>query len=339
MNRCLNLAQKALGDTHPNPIVGAVVVYDNQIIGEGWHKKAGTPHAEVHAINAVEDKTLLPKSTLYINLEPCSHSGKTPPCADFIIHHKIKKVVYASKDPNPLVAGQGILKLKNAGIEVVEGVLQQEAEYINRRFYTFHQEKRPYILLKWAQSRDGFIAPLDKNKKDQSVFWISSPLSKQKVHQWRSEEVAILIGVQTVLTDNPSLTTREWPGNNPLRIIMDPNNRIPEEATVLQDTFPTLVVNRNRSKKQMAKNKEQLQLSPYTLEELLKNCYEKNILSILVEGVQKTLQSFIENNLWDEVRIFTSNTDLLEGVKAPQFKRNASSTEQVHSDKLNVYFR
>ena len=339
MNRCLNLAQKALGDTHPNPIVGAVVVYDNQIIGEGWHKKAGTPHAEVHAINAVEDKTLLPKSTLYINLEPCSHSGKTPPCADFIIHHKIKKVVYASKDPNPLVAGQGILKLKNAGIEVVEGVLQQEAEYINRRFYTFHQEKRPYILLKWAQSRDGFIAPLDKNKKDQRVFWISSPLSKQKVHQWRSEEVAILIGVQTVLTDNPSLTTREWPGNNPLRIIMDPNNRIPEEATVLQDTFPTLVVNRNRSKKQMAKNKEQLQLSPYTLEELLKNCYEKNILSILVEGGQKTLQSFIENNLWDEVRIFTSNTDLLEGVKAPQFKRNASSTEQVHSDKLNVYFR
>ena len=339
MNRCLNLAQKALGDTHPNPIVGAVVVYDNQIIGEGWHKKAGTPHAEVHAINAVEDKTLLPKSTLYINLEPCSHSGKTPPCADFIIHHKIKKVVYASKDPNPLVAGKGILKLKNAGIEVVEGVLQQEAEYINRRFYTFHQEKRPYILLKWAQSRDGFIAPLDKNKKDQSVFWISSPLSKQKVHQWRSEEVAILIGVQTVLTDNPSLTTREWPGNNPLRIIMDPNNRIPEEATVLQDTFPTLVVNRNRSKKQMAKNKEQLQLSPYTLEELLKNCYEKNILSILVEGGQKTLQSFIENNLWDEVRIFTSNTDLLEWVKAPQFKRNASSTEQVHSDKLNVYFR
>ena len=148
-----------------------------------------------------------------------------------------------------------------------------------------------------------------------------------------------MIGVQTVLTDNPSLTTREWPGNNPLRIIMDPNNRIPEEATVLQDTFPTLVVNRNRSKKQMAKNKEQLQLSPYTLEELLKNCYEKNILSILVEGGQKTLQSFIENNLWDEVRIFTSNTDLLEGVKAPQFKRNASSTEQVHSDKLNVYFR
>ncbi|MDA0985545.1 MAG: bifunctional diaminohydroxyphosphoribosylaminopyrimidine deaminase/5-amino-6-(5-phosphoribosylamino)uracil reductase RibD [Bacteroidetes bacterium] len=339
MNRCLNLAQKALGDTHPNPIVGAVVVYDNQIIGEGWHKKAGTPHAEVHAINAVEDKTLLPKSTLYVNLEPCSHSGKTPPCADFIINHKIKKVVYASKDPNPLVAGQGKLKLKNAGIEVVEGVLQQEAEYINRRFYTFHQEKRPYILLKWAQSRDGFIAPLDKNKKDQSVFWISSPLSKQKVHQWRSEEVAILIGVQTVLTDNPSLTTREWPGNNPLRIIMDPNNRIPEEATVLQDTFPTLVVNRNRSKKQMAKNKEQLQLSPYTLEELLNNCYEKNILSILVEGGQKTLQSFIENNLWDEVRIFTSNTDLLEGVKAPQFKRNASSTEQVHSDKLNVYFR
>jgi len=339
MNRCLNLAQKALGDTHPNPIVGAVVVYDNQIIGEGWHKKAGTPHAEVHAINAVEDKTLLSKSTLYVNLEPCSHSGKTPPCADFIIHHKIKKVVYASKDPNPLVSGQGILKLKNAGIEVVEGVLQQEAEYINRRFYTFHQEKRPYILLKWAQSRDGFIAPLDKNKKDQSVFWISSPLSKQKVHQWRSEEVAILIGVQTVLTDNPSLTTREWPGNNPLRIIMDPNNRIPEEATVLQDTFPTLVVNRNRSKKQMAKNKEQLQLSPYTLEELLKNCYEKNILSILVEGGQKTLQSFIENNLWDEVRIFTSNTDLLEGVKAPQFNRKASSTEQVHSDKLNVYFR
>jgi len=220
MQRCLSLAEKALGNTHPNPLVGAVVVYQNKIIGEGWHKKAGEAHAEVNAINKVKQTSLLPKSTLYINLEPCSHYGKTPPCADLIIKSGIKKVVIASRDPNPQVAGKGIERLKNSGIEVIEDILKEEAEFLNIRFYTYHQKKRPYIILKWAQTEDGFIAPLKKDK--QQPFWISNALAKQKVHQWRSQETSILVGVQTVIDDNPKLNTREWPGNNPLRLILDP---------------------------------------------------------------------------------------------------------------------
>ena len=246
MTRCLALAEKGLGNTYPNPIVGSIIVHENKIIGEGWHQKAGDPHAEVNAINQVRDKTLLSESTLYVNLEPCSHFGKTPPCADLIIQFGIKRVVIGSRDPNPQVAGKGILKLKEAGVEVIEAILKKEAEFLNRRFYTFHQKKRPYIIMKWAQTEDGFISPL--TNKTNRPFWISNNLSRQKVHQWRSQEASILVGVQTVVTDNPILNTREWPGNNPLRIILDPSDRIPEDATVLKDKLKTIILCKKKNK-------------------------------------------------------------------------------------------
>lgn len=336
MKRCLILAEKALGNTYPNPLVGAVVVYQNKIIGEGWHQKAGQTHAEVNAINKVTDKNLLNESILYVNLEPCSHFGKTPPCTDLIFQYGIKKVVIGSKDPNPQVAGQGILKLKKAGVEIVENILKEEAEFLNRRFYTFHQQKRPYIILKWAQSQDGFIAPLEK--ENIRPFWISNILSKQKVHQWRSEEASILVGAQTITEDNPMLTTREWPGNNPLRLILDPSDRIPENVTVLEDKFATIILNRHESKRLLNYNKEQIILSPFDLEALMKFCFERNILSLFVEGGQKTLTYFIKNKLWDEARVFTSEKKLIKGIKSPNFEKLMTTEEKLNDTKLKTYF-
>lgn len=336
MKRCLILAEKALGNTYPNPLVGAVVVYQNKIIGEGWHQKAGQTHAEVNAINKVTDKNLLNESILYVNLEPCSHFGKTPPCTDLIFKYGIKKVVIGSKDPNPQVAGQGILKLKKAGVEIVENILKEEAEFLNRRFYTFHQQKRPYIILKWAQSQDGFIAPLEK--ENIRPFWISNILSKQKVHQWRSEEASILVGAQTITEDNPMLTTREWPGNNPLRLILDPSDRIPENVTVLEDKFATIILNRHESKRLLNYNKEQIILSPFDLEALMKFCFERNILSLFVEGGQKTLTYFIKNQLWDEARVFTSEKKLIKGIKSPNFEKLMTTEEKLNDTKLKTYF-
>jgi diaminohydroxyphosphoribosylaminopyrimidine deaminase/5-amino-6-(5-phosphoribosylamino)uracil reductase len=337
MQRCLTLAVKALGNTYPNPLVGAVVVHQNKIIGEGWHQKAGEAHAEVHALNQVKDPSLLPESTLYVNLEPCSHVGKTPPCADFICKYGIKKVVVASRDPNPLVAGQGIAKLKKAGVEVIESILTQEAEFLNRRFYTFHQKKRPYIVLKWAQTHDGFIAPLQKEAAQ--PFWISNALAKQRVHQWRSEEVSILVGAQTVVDDNPELTTREWPGHNPLRLILDPSGRIPKDAKVLTDGFPSILFNSKNQKSISSSIKEQVVLNPFNLEKLMEYCYEKQLLSLIVEGGQKTLQSFIDLNLWDEARVFNASTTLDQGVKAPLLQSKPQREEKIKDNLFQTYFR
>ena len=270
MQRCLLLASKGLGSVAPNPMVGAVVVYQNKIIGEGWHQKAGEAHAEVHAINQVSDLEILKKATLYVNLEPCSHFGKTPPCADLIIEKGFKKVVIASRDPNPLVSGKGIQKLKEAGVTVIENILKKEAEFLNRRFYTFYQKKRPYIILKWAETQDGFIAPLEK--KEKKPFWISNALAKQRVHKWRTEEAAILVGVQTVITDDPLLTAREWPGKHPLRMVLDPNNRIPADAALLHDGLPTLLFSNKKINTTNKKITQQV-LSPFDLDQLMNFCY------------------------------------------------------------------
>lgn len=336
MQRCLSLAEKALGNTHPNPLVGAVVVYQNKIIGEGWHKKAGEAHAEVNAINKVKQTSLLPKSTLYINLEPCSHFGKTPPCADLIIKSGIKKVVIASRDPNPQVAGKGIERLKNSGIEVIEDILKEEAEFLNIRFYTYHQKKRPYIILKWAQTEDGFIAPLKKDK--QQPFWISNALARQKVHQWRSQETSILVGVQTVIDDNPKLNTREWPGNNPLRLILDPSNRILKNATVLKDLLPTIVLNQQNQNSISRTHKEYFSLESFELKKIMEFCYQRKILSILVEGGQKTLNYFIESTLWDEARVITAPNKLNKGVKAPFFNIDYIKEESIGDNLIRTYF-
>ena len=337
MTRCLALAEKGLGNTYPNPIVGSIIVHENKIIGEGWHQKAGEPHAEVNAINQVRDKTLLSESTLYVNLEPCSHFGKTPPCADLIIQFGIKRVVIGSRDPNPQVAGKGILKLKEAGVEVIEAILKKEAEFLNRRFYTFHQKKRPYIIMKWAQTEDGFISPL--TNKTNRPFWISNNLSRQKVHQWRSQEASILVGVQTVVTDNPILNTREWPGNNPLRIILDPSDRIPEDATVLKDKLKTIILCKKKTKRHLEENKEYHILNPFNLDSLIKFCYKKNILSLFIEGGQKTLNYFIKHQLWDEARIFTSKQKFKKGITSPKFYAPLFSKEELGDNTLKIYFK
>ncbi|MEK9614463.1 MAG: bifunctional diaminohydroxyphosphoribosylaminopyrimidine deaminase/5-amino-6-(5-phosphoribosylamino)uracil reductase RibD, partial [Flavobacteriaceae bacterium] len=311
-------------------------VYQDQIIGEGWHQRAGGPHAEVNAIQAVKNPSILSKSTLYVSLEPCSHYGKTPPCASLIIRHKIPKVVIASKDPNPIVSGRGISMLLDVGCEVVTGVLESEANELNRRFFTYQNKKRPYILLKWAQTADRFIAP-EENESRGKVFWISSPLSRKKVHQWRSQEQSILIGVQTAVHDNPQLTTRAWAGKNPIRMVLDPKNRIAENSHLMQDNEPCLLINKqkNRFKNPLKKS---IVLNPFSIERFLQKCFELEIQSILVEGGQKTIQNFIDQNLWDEARVFNSLKKIQTGVKAPTFNKVIHHSERIETDRLDYYF-
>ena len=337
MRRCLELAKKGIGATSPNPMVGCIIVHKDKIIGEGWHKKAGTPHAEVNAIHDVKNKALLKDATLYVNLEPCSHFGKTPPCSDLIIQHQIPRVIIASSDPNPLVSGKGIKKLHDAGCEVVTKVLQDESDFLNRRFFTFHKKKRPYIILKWAQTSDSFIAPLYEQKNKGKIFWISNKISKQRVHQWRGEETAILVGVQTIVQDNPQLTTRDWEGKNPLRLIIDPNARTPPESLILSDKEPAVIF----SKVQVSfpnQKKEQVIITPFNLKGIMDYCFENQIQSLLVEGGLHTIQSFIDENLWDEARVFSNDKKIKKGIDAPQIKIVPSHSEKIDSDLLTYYF-
>ena len=336
MQRCLNLAENGLGKTYPNPIVGSVIVHENKIIGEGWHHKAGCPHAEINAIKSVKDKSLLQDSTLYVNLEPCSHEGKTPPCVDAIITYKIPRVVVGSIDPNSKVAGNGIKILKDNGCEVKQSVLEKESKFINRRFFTYHIKKRPYIILKWAQTLDCYISPLEK-KKENKIFWISNEKSIQKTHKWRSEEAAILVGVQTVISDDPMLTTRKWSGNNPTRLILDPNNRIPKESNLYNDDKKTIFFNKRmiRSENPL---KNHVLLKPFNLKSFFNYCYDKEIQSLIVEGGRKTLQNFINKGYWDEARVFTSNKKLNKGIPSPKFEYKKIKSIYILDDKLDYYF-
>ena len=337
MQRCLELAKKGLGATYPNPMVGSVIVHNNIIIGEGWHKKAGTPHAEVHAIQQVKNKALLKNSTIYVNLEPCNHFGKTSPCTDLIIQSKIPRVVIGSKDQNPIVAGKGIKILQDAGCKVSTGILKKESDFLNRRFFSFYNKKRPYIILKWAQTKDTFIAPINERNKKGEIFWISNSISRQRVHQWRSEEVAILVGVQTIIQDDPYLTTREWEGKSPLRLIIDPSGRAPMNSKVVTDSEPSIFFTKNIPLS-FSGNKEQIILNPFSLKEIVNSCYKKQIQSIIVEGGLKTIQSFIDANLWDEARVFTSKKKIIHGVKAPKIKKAPTNKRKIDSDILSIYF-
>ena len=337
MQRCIKLAEKGLGKTFPNPLVGSVIVHQDNIIGEGWHQKAGSSHAEVNAIFNVQNKEFLSKSTLYVSLEPCNHFGKTPPCSDLIIKNKIPRVVIASTDPNPLVAGEGIEKLKKAGCEVIIGVLKKEADFLNRRFFTFHNLKRPYVILKWAQTKDNFIAPFQKKMGNPEIFWITNNHSKQRVHKWRSEEAAILVGVQTVINDNPELTTREWTGKNPLRIVIDPNGRTPGDSKLFQDNIPTLFLTK-KPIKLFSNKKEQKIISPFSIKNILKECYKLNIQSIIIEGGLRTLESFIKDNLWDEARVFKTDKKIKTGIMAPKLEKKSSQSEMYEGDILDIYF-
>ena len=328
MSRCFALARKGLGSTYPNPLVGSVIVHENTIIGEGWHQKAGEPHAEVNAIAGVKDKSLLQSSTLYVNLEPCNHYGKTPPCSDLIVKHKIPRVVIGCVDSFKEVNGSGIEKLRSNGVEVIVGVLEKESRALNKRFFTFHQKKRPYIILKWAQSQDGFLAPLPESRDEQAPVFLSSRKAQIQVHQWRAEEQAILVGAQTVIDDNPALTTRWVAGKNPIPIILDPKNRIPITAKVLQSANDYLHLTKKIVNIDPQASPEEILLNS------IQHLYNQNIQSVIVEGGAKTLTHFITHELWDEARIFTAKKDLHNGVKSPEIE---GDIQRIFSDTSEDY--
>ena len=334
MKRCLELAALGLGKTYPNPMVGSVIVYKGKIIGEGWHKKAGDAHAEVNAVNSVTDKSLLKESTIYINLEPCAHYGKTPPCAELIIKHQIPNVVVGCVDSFSEVSGKGIEMMQNNGAKVVVGVLEDECKESHKRFFTFHEKKRPYIILKWAETQDGFIAPSEQEIG--KPFWITSPESKKLVHKWRTEEASILIGTNTAEKDNPALTARLWEGKQPIRIVIDRNLRLKNSLQVLDNSTTTLVFTEKTKENSGFLNYIKIDFSKLH-QNLMHELYKRNIQSVIVEGGRKTLESFLDTNLWDEARIFTGNKNLLNGIKAPKFKIKPKSEDKVSTDVLRWF--
>ena len=331
MQRALQLAKIGLANAMPNPSVGAVIVYKDTIIGEGYTAAFGGSHAEVNAINSVQNQELLKESTLYVTLEPCSHFGKTPPCAHLIIDKKIPKVVIGCVDPFAKVAGKGIQLLKDNGIEVLTGVLEEECKASHKRFFTFHLKKRPYIILKWAQSADGFITPI--KKKEQKPVWLSNAYSRQLTHKWRSEEMAILVGKNTVIDDNPSLTTRNWKGKNPVRLFIDTQNEMGNSYQILNEEALTYRFTKNKKSKIDV-------VIPYehTVQEICDFCFEKNLQSVIIEGGRQTLQSFIDAGLWDEARVFETKVELQQGVSAPILKDFIkTSTVLINNDCLHFY--
>lgn len=337
MSRCIELAKLAAGQVAPNPMVGAVLVYEDKIIGEGYHKKYGEPHAEVNCINSVlaENKDLIEKSTIYVSLEPCSHYGKTPPCVDLIIKNKIKKIVIGCKDIYKEVAGKGIEKLKNSGAEVIVDILENECKDLNKRFFTFHQKNRPYIILKWAQSANGKIGSLSGER-----ILISNDYSNRLVHKWRSDEAAILVGTNTALKDNPSLTTRLWEGNNPIRIVIDKENNLPSTLEVFNHEANTIIF--NLYKDSIENNLQFIKLEASgLLEQILHSLFELNIQSVLIEGGSKTLQSFIDAGLWDEARIITNEEMMIEnGIAAPElYGAVLENQERYFSDLISYYWK
>jgi len=331
MQRCLELAQKGVGLVSPNPMVGCIIVCEGEVIGEGFHQKYGEAHAEVNAINSVKDKSLLNKSTLYVNLEPCAHFGKTPPCSNLIIEHKIPKVVIGCLDSFSEVARKGIEKMKNKGIKVIVGILEKESRELNNRFFTFHEKNRPYVILKWAESKDGFIAP--NNQKE--PFWMTSSESKRLVHKWRAEEDAILVGRITAEKDNPSLTARDVTGKNPIRIVIDKNLKLSSNLNLFDSNTKTLIFNTLKTKE--IGNNYFIKINVNNLiKNILQKLYKQNIQSVIIEGGTITLQSFIDAKLWDEARIFTTNKELNDGIKPPNIEGEIIFETEIGVDELSI---
>ncbi|MCE3075526.1 bifunctional diaminohydroxyphosphoribosylaminopyrimidine deaminase/5-amino-6-(5-phosphoribosylamino)uracil reductase RibD [Chryseobacterium gwangjuense] len=331
IKRCIELAQKASGKTYPNPLVGSVIVHDGKIIGEGYHHKTGEPHAEINAINSVKDKNLIPESTIYVSLEPCAHYGKTPPCALKIKELGFKKVIIGAMDSHDKVNGKGKKIIQDAGIEVVSGILEKECIELNKRFFTYHEKKRPYIILKWAESGDGF---LDKDFKPTSI---SNTLVNQFVHQLRADEHAILVGTQTALNDNPSLTVRNVEGTNPVRILIDFDLKVPQDFSIYNTEAKTLVF--NSIKEESKENIHFIKIGKENfLSDLMQALYKEQIQSVIIEGGKFTLQQFINANLWDEAIIIKNeNLKLENGTLAPQFDFKPYKTENFR-DNIIYYF-
>ncbi len=336
MQRCINLAQKGIRAVAPNPMVGCVIVVNDKIIGEGYHRFYGEAHAEVNAINNVANKSLLNKATLYVSLEPCSHTGKTPPCAELIIKSGIKKVVVGTQDPNPIVGGKGIEKLKNRGIEVKEGILKEQCLELNKRFFTYHEKQRPYVILKWAQTLDGF---LDRIRDDEThkINWISEPETKTIVHKWRSEEQSILVGRNTITNDNPSLTVRDYGGMNPIRLVIDSQLQIGGELNIYSKDAPTIVF--NRIKNETENNVEWVKIKETSTKNILEELHKRGIQSVFVEGGSRTLQYFIIDNVWDEARVVVGQKYFKEGYKAPIINKVPIKSIPFGKDMIHYYKR
>ena len=335
MQRCVDLAYLGQGNVSPNPMVGCVIVKNGLIIGEGYHSEFGGKHAEIKAIESVIDQKEIENSTVYISLEPCVHHGKTPPCVHELINRKIKTAVIGSRDSNPIVGGKGIESLKRVGIEVIENILEEECRKLNKRFFTFHEKRRPYVILKWAQTTDGY---LDKNREigEKGVNWISSPESKVLVHKWRSEEQSILVGRNTILNDNPSLTVREISGKNPTRIVIDSQLQLSKDVNIFSKDAPTLVFNRLKNVK--TDGVEWIKISETSTKHILDELFKRNIQSVLVEGGSRTLQYFIIDNVWDEARVIVGDVKFGDGIKAPVMNKVPSRAHQFSNHDTIYYY-
>jgi diaminohydroxyphosphoribosylaminopyrimidine deaminase / 5-amino-6-(5-phosphoribosylamino)uracil reductase len=337
MQRCLDLAMNGLGQVAPNPMVGCVIVYQDRIIGEGFHKICGGPHAEVNAIASVNNKDLLSESVLYVNLEPCAHHGKTPPCTSLILESGIKKVIVASEDPFPEVSGRGFEILRNAGCEVISGVLSEKSRRLNKRFFTFHEKKRPYIILKWAQTSDGYIDIVRGPEAEARPTWITSEKLRLLVHKWRTEEPAIMTGTNTALLDNPRLNVRDWYGKQPVRIILDRSCRLPGSLNIFDNSQQTIIFNALQN---VTINMNQWIKIPFddsVLLQITNVLYEMNIQSVFVEGGRQLLQSFIDQNLWDEARVFVGKQTFGKGCHAPMIHNISPSTIKMGDENFLFY--
>lgn len=335
MTRCLELAKHGLGLTYPNPMVGSVIVHNGKIIGEGYHVAAGQPHAEVNAVNSVRNKLLLKESTLYVSLEPCAHFGRTPPCAQMIIDNHIPRVVIGCVDTFSKVAGKGIEMLKQAGVDVKVGVLNEKARHLNRRFFTFNEQQRPFIILKWAQSADGYIDAQRQN--DAKPIWITNDQARICVHKQRTEEQSILIGTNTALFDNPQLTARDWHGNQPLRIVLDNKLRLSNDLKLFSVGVKTLVLNSIKQSSEGAIEFCKINFDSNLPANVVKSLYEHGLQSVIIEGGRQTLQTFIDAGLWDEAYVYYGNVVLNAGTEAPRLNAILKDSCDIGDCKLRFY--
>jgi len=337
IRRCIELAAKAEGLTYPNPLVGSVIVHDGKIVGEGYHLKAGYPHAEVNAVKSVVDKSILKFSTLYVSLEPCSHFGRTPPCTDLIIENSIPRVVIGTIDTSSKVSGQGIKRLTDAGVEVKTGILEEDCRRLNRRFFTFNEKRRPYITLKWAQSADGYIDILRSEDHQTIPTWISGKPERVLVHKWRATEQAILVGAGTIRADDPKLNVREWKGKNPVKIILSNSGNIPGESSVYKLNDPVILFTHNINASAASGQKVILNDKESSSHQICEYLFRENIQSLFIEGGAEVLNHFISTGLWDEARIFIGKRNFKEGVKAPHLPGRLLSRTIFSGSSLETY--